>query len=144
MVSLIFPPVEQDLPHNNAQPESQVKTDSESSSSAEVLAAKLPDPPTADPRLEGQPETKRKKVNSEDLESTVELQPEDYRSRSDYRSEDDWEEVDKTEGGPTERLDDEPIEIDRASAADVHSVQSSGIIERDDPQIAVNMLTKDW
>lgn len=81
----------------------------------------------------------------------------------DERSEDEWEEVNRSEdeGDKFERLrrsevidkseetDDEPVEVDRASsAADVHSVQSSGILGMDGSHeyrsVGGNMLEKDW
>jgi len=79
----------------------------------------------------------------------------------DERSEDEWEEVNRSEdeGDKFERLrrseierseetDDEPVEVDRASsAADVHSVQSSGILGMDgshEYRSVGNMLEKDW
>lgn len=54
--------------------------------------------------------------------------------------------MDKSEGGPIERLDDEPVEVAKApTAADVQSVQSSGIIDFDEPASAESsMLVKDW
>lgn len=91
-----------------------------------------------DPVLDGEPEAKKQKVDSEDLGNSI-------VTMTDERSEDDWEEVDRFEGGPTERLDDEPVEIGRApSAADVHSVQSSGILGADETRLASSLLEKDW
>lgn len=70
-----------------------------------------------------QPEAKKQKFNPGDL----------GQSRSGDKSEDDWEEVDRSEGGPVENLDDEPVEVDKGpSPADVQSVQSSGIIDSDE------------
>ncbi|KAB8259118.1 hypothetical protein BDV32DRAFT_124577 [Aspergillus pseudonomiae] len=138
MIPSIFPPVEQDLPSDNIpKTESQSIADGESSPSLDLLAAKLPDPPTVDPTLDGQPGSKKQKINASDEQSSS-IQTED-------KSEDDWEEVDKSEDGRTERLDDEPIEVDRPpSAADVQSVQSSGIIDMTDSQSTGSLLGKDW
>lgn len=86
----------------------------------------------------GEPEAKRQKVDPDDLGNSI-------TTTTGEKSEDDWEEVDRSEGGPSEKLDDEPVEVDRApSAADVHSVQSSGILEADEHRLASNMLEKDW
>lgn len=65
-------------------------------------------------------------------------------SRTEEKSEDDWEHIDDSEGGHIEGLDDEPVEVDKApSAADVQSVQSSGIIDTDESS-GENSLVKDW
>lgn len=143
--SLIFPPVEQDLPHHITHSEVPTETTAESSPTPEMLAAKLPDPPTADPALEGQNTNKKQKLNADDIKSSAAAKAEGVQSRVDDKSEDDWEKVDKSEGGPAERLDDEPVEIERApSVADVQSVQSSGIIEEDVSHPVENYLVKDW
>ncbi|KAB8230435.1 hypothetical protein BDV23DRAFT_156473 [Aspergillus alliaceus] len=133
-----FPPVEQDIPSSSGQKvESQSTADGESSPSLDLLAAKLPDPPTVDPTLDGQPGGKKQKVNTTDGQSN--------KFHTEDRSEDDWEEVDKSEDGRTERLDDEPVEVNRPpSAADVQSVQSSGIIDMTDSQSTGSLLGKDW
>ncbi|EYE91590.1 macro domain-containing protein [Aspergillus ruber CBS 135680] len=149
-----FPPTEQDLPQSSTQQNSQ-KADGEFSPSPEILAAKLPDPPTEDPNLDGQSQAKRQKLDSDELgNSSITM--------IDERSEDEWEEVNRSEdeGDKFERLrssevidkseetDDEPVEVDRASsAADVHSVQSSGILGMDgshEYRPVGNMLEKDW
>lgn len=144
-IPLIFPPVEQDLPHHITHSEVPTETTAESSPTPEMLAAKLPDPPTADPALEGQHTNKKQKLNADDLKSSAAAKAEGVQSRVDDKSEDDWEKVDKSEGGPAERLDDEPVEIERApSVADVQSVQSSGIIEEDVSHPVENYLVKDW
>ncbi|OJJ36519.1 hypothetical protein ASPWEDRAFT_108947 [Aspergillus wentii DTO 134E9] len=136
LIPKFFPPTEQDLPHASASQKSE-ESDGESSPSPEVLAAKLPDPPTVDPALDGQPNAKKQKIQTENLEQSIKTETE--------KSEDDWEEVDKSEGSPIERLDDEPVEVDKApSAADVQSVQSSGIIDMDESQSAESLLGKDW
>lgn len=130
--SKLFPPTEQDSSTLSKA------DDGEFSPSPEILAAKLPDPPTVDPNLDGQPEAKKQKFNSEDLGHNI-------TTTTDEKSEDDWEEVDKSEGVSTELLDDDPVEVDRASsAADVHSVQSSGILSTDGVRSVDNMLLKDW
>ncbi|KAE8351347.1 hypothetical protein BDV28DRAFT_21833 [Aspergillus coremiiformis] len=133
----IFPPVEQDIPSSASQKaNSQPTADGVSSPSLDLLAAKLPDPPTVDPTLDGQPESKKQKVNPSDGQSS--------KVFIEDKSEDDWEEVDKSEDGRTERLDDEPVEVDRpSSAADVQSVQSSGIIDMTDSQSTGSLLGKD-
>lgn len=115
--------------------QSQSQSDSESSPPPEILA--LPDPPTAEPTLRqpGQPEAKKQKVNRADSEQS---------HKTGEKSEDDWEEVDRSEGGPVESLDEEPVEVGKSSAADVHSVQSSGIIDSNESTTADNLLLKDW
>ncbi|PYH97390.1 hypothetical protein BO71DRAFT_396219 [Aspergillus ellipticus CBS 707.79] len=61
------------------------------------------------------------------------------------KSDDDWEEVDKSEDGRTERLEDEPVEVDRpSSATDVQSIQSSGIIDMDGSHMSDSLMAKDW
>lgn len=92
--------------------------------------------------LDGQPEAKKQKVNADETETLHHV----IISKDDLRSEDDWEEVDKSEGGPIERLDDEPVEVAKAStAADVQSVQSSSIIDFDEPaSTESSMLVKNW
>lgn len=91
-----------------------------------------------DPTLGGEPEAKRQKFDPDDLGNSI-------TTTTGEKSEDDWEEVDRAEGGPAERLEDEPVEVDHApSAADVHSVQSSGILGADEHRLASNMLEKDW
>ncbi|KAF7589419.1 hypothetical protein BBP40_004323 [Aspergillus hancockii] len=135
----IFPPVELDLPCGSAKEvDAQPTADGESSPSLEILAAKLPDPPTVDPTLDGQPGSKKQKVNTERVVQNSKIHTED-------KSEDDWEEVDKSEDGRIERLDDEPVEIDRPpSVTDVQSVQSSGIIDMSDSHSTGSLLGKDW
>ncbi|GKZ39113.1 hypothetical protein AbraIFM66950_011898 [Aspergillus brasiliensis] len=138
---LFFPPEDQGVPSASSDREPQLESDGESSKSAEMLAAKLPDPPTVDPALNGEPETKKQKVNADETERSGRSYMEDFSIRSD----DDWEEVDKSEDGRTEKLDDEPVEVDRPpSATDVQSVQSSGIIEMDGSNVSDNALAKDW
>jgi hypothetical protein len=103
-----------------------------------MLAAKLPDPPTVEPALDGQPGSKKQKVNTDGVVQNSKIHTED-------KSEDDWEEVDKSEDGRTEGLDDEPVEIDRPpSVTDVQSVQSSGIIDMADSNSTESLLGKDW
>jgi O-acetyl-ADP-ribose deacetylase len=115
-----FPPAEQNL---SFRTKSQTKPDveGESSSSPETLVARLPDPPTAEPVLKGQPEAKKQKVGADDT-----LLP--SKSVDDLKSEDDWEEVEKDDVSPVEQIDDDPVEVDKApSTADVRSVHSSGV-----------------
>ncbi|RAH49244.1 macro domain-containing protein [Aspergillus brunneoviolaceus CBS 621.78] len=152
LVPLFFPPEDQDVPSNgipHEQSESQpTSTDGESLLSSEVLAAKLPDAPTMEPGLDGQPETKKQRVNETATTQRGKRYIEDFSIKSD----DDWEEVDKSEDGRTERLDDDPVEVDRPpSATDVQSVQSSGIIDMDGSQSSSDgilskdsLMTKDW
>ncbi|PYH48681.1 LRP16 family protein [Aspergillus saccharolyticus JOP 1030-1] len=145
LVPLIFPPEDQEVPSTTdggiEQTESQpASTDGESLPSSAILAAKLPDAPTMEPGLDGQPETKKQRVNETGTEQRGKSHIEDFSIRSD----DDWEEVDKSEDGRTERLDDDPVEVDRPpSATDVQSVQSSGIIEMDGSQSSDGILSKD-
>lgn len=88
--------------------------------------------------VDGQPEAKKQKVQSEDLAQSA-------TSKTGDKSEDDWEEVDRAEGGPSERLEDEPVEVAQGpSAADVRSVQSSGILDEPVNHASENMLAKDW
>ncbi|KAJ0423670.1 hypothetical protein BJY00DRAFT_42304 [Aspergillus carlsbadensis] len=118
LVPIFFPPVEGSQDAGNGH-------SSKGSPSPEVLAATLPDPPTVEPRLEGQPESKKLKVASDAGTQTthVPVFPDD-------KSEDEWEKVNESEAGRTETLDEDPVEIDRpSSATDVQSVQSSGIID---------------
>ena len=106
-----------------------------------MLAAKLPDPPTVDPSLDGEPETKKQKVDADHADQSSKSYFEDFSIKSD----DDWEEVDKSEDGRTEKLDDEPVQVDSPSSEnDVQSVQSSGIIEMDDSHMSESLLAKDW
>ncbi|OAX82820.1 hypothetical protein ACJ72_02824 [Emergomyces africanus] len=121
-----FPPTERDL---STEIEQALEEPSYPSSSPATLAASLPDPPTSEPTLEGQPGAKKPKVANEVSGS----RPLD---REGERSEDDWEKVDQAEVTNTvaERLDDEPVELDDApTSADVQSVVSStaDIKERD-------------
>lgn len=129
------------MPRPSGQESSpQAQDDGESSPSPELLAAKLPDPPTVDPALEGQPEAKKFKVDTAHKGKS-----EDIIMKSDERSEDDWEEVSQTDDGRTEKLDDEPVEVGRPpSAADVQSVQSSGIIDSTESHSSGSLLEKDW
>ncbi|THD00230.1 hypothetical protein EYZ11_000280 [Aspergillus tanneri] len=141
-IPLFFPPVDQDLPSPSSQETNpQAQADGESSPSPELLAAKLPDPPTVDPVFEGQPEAKKMKINIGHVGRTTG----DAQTKSDDKSEDDWEEVNQSEDGRTERLDDDPVEVDRPpSATDVQSVQSSGIIERVESHSTESSVGKDW
>ncbi|KAL2855283.1 hypothetical protein BJY01DRAFT_9800 [Aspergillus pseudoustus] len=118
LVPIFFPPVDEYQDPGNGDA-------SKESSSPEDLAATLPDPPTVEPRLEGQPESKKLKVASDAGTQTTHVP-----TFSEDKSEDEWEEVNKSEAGRTETLDEDPVEIDRpSSATDVQSVQSSGIID---------------
>ncbi|KAL2818908.1 hypothetical protein BJX63DRAFT_428980 [Aspergillus granulosus] len=118
LVPIFFPPVDESQYAGNGD-------SSKGSPSSEVLAATLPDPPTVEPRREGQPESKKLKLASDAGTQTTHVP-----AFSEDKSEDEWEEVNKFEAGQTETLDDDPVEIDRpSSATDVQSVQSSGIID---------------
>jgi hypothetical protein len=78
-----------------------------------------------EPRLEGQPESKKLKVASDAGTQTTHVP-----AFSEDKSEDEWEKVNESEAGRTETLDEDPVEIDRpSSATDVQSVQSSGTID---------------
>ncbi|KAL3466219.1 hypothetical protein BJX64DRAFT_23689 [Aspergillus heterothallicus] len=118
LVPVFFPPVDESQHAVNGDAGKE-------SSSPEILAAALPDPPTVEPRLEGQPESKKLKVASDAGTQTTHVP-----AFSEDKSEDEWEKVNESEAGRTETLDEDPVEIDRpSSATDVHSVQSSGIID---------------
>ncbi|RAK98216.1 macro domain-containing protein [Aspergillus ibericus CBS 121593] len=140
---LFFPPEDQ-VPSASSDLGPQSESDGESSKSAEILAAKLPDPPTVDPALDGQPETKKQKVNTGHTDQSSKSYFEDFSIKSD----DDWEEVDGSEDGRTEKLDDEPVQVDSPSSENdvqsVQSVQSSGIIEMDGSHMSDSLLAKDW
>ncbi|KKZ61159.1 hypothetical protein EMCG_04208 [[Emmonsia] crescens] len=113
-----FPPTEQDLPTETEQTSEEP---SHPSSSPATLAASLPDPPTSEPTLEGQPDAKKPKFGT-DVSGSRTL------DKDGEKSEDDWEKVDQAEATNTtaERLDDEPVELDDApTSADVQSVVSS-------------------
>jgi len=118
-----FPPTEQVPPASSKDVETAPETETESSSDPPTLAATLPDPPSSEPTVEGERDSKKLKVASGGSKNRV-------TGKEDERSEDDWEEVDKAEGsaanGPPEKLDDEPVEVDSApTPADVQSVESS-------------------
>ncbi|PGH18353.1 hypothetical protein AJ79_00419 [Helicocarpus griseus UAMH5409] len=113
-----FPPTEKDLStetdHDSEQP-------SHPSSSPATLAATLPDPPTSEPTFEGQPDAKKAKIEAGVSGSRT-------LDKDGEKSEDDWEKVDQADAAnaATERLDDEPVELDAApTSADVQSVVSS-------------------
>ncbi|PLB53382.1 protein LRP16 [Aspergillus steynii IBT 23096] len=141
-IPLFFPPVDQDVPRSSDQEtDPQAQDDGESSPSPELLAARLPDPPTVDPALEGQPDAKRFKADT----GHKGRPSGDISMKSDERSEDDWEEVSQIDDGRTERLDDEPVEVGRPpSAGDVQSVQSSGIIDSTESHSSESLIGKDW
>ncbi|PWY92115.1 LRP16 family protein [Aspergillus heteromorphus CBS 117.55] len=141
LTPLFFPREDQDPSIDSDDAESQPESDGESLKSAEILAAKLPDPPTVDPALNGEPDTKKQKVDIDQNEPSGKSNMEDFSIKSD----DDWEEVDKSEDGRTEKLEDEPVEVDRpSSATDVQSIQSSGIIDMDGSHMSDSLLAKDW
>ncbi|KAL2861160.1 macro domain-containing protein [Aspergillus lucknowensis] len=123
LVPIFFPPVD--------EPQATGNEDSHKESpSPDVLAASLPNPPTVEPKLEGQPESKKLKVSSPDVGRDASTQTAYVSAVSEEKSEDEWEEVNKPDTGRTETLDDDPVEIGRpSSATDVQSVQSSGIID---------------
>ncbi|KAL4931053.1 macro domain-containing protein [Aspergillus undulatus] len=118
LIPLYFPPSDQSNTDDG---------DVQSTPSPDILAASLPDPPTAEPKFEGQPESKKQKIsppNGRDAETQTTRIP-----ATELKSEDEWEEVNKSEADRT-ALDDDPVEIDRpSSAADVQSMQSSGTID---------------
>ncbi|KAL6239990.1 hypothetical protein BDW75DRAFT_235824 [Aspergillus navahoensis] len=136
-IPLFFPPVEHS---QEAGANAEADADNEASrsispSSPNVLAASLPDPPTAEPTLEGQPESKKKKLSAQPSDADPDDRPLYINELSDLRSEDEWDAIEAAEARPgqftyTEALDAEPVEIDRPSSTiDVQSVQSSGIID---------------
>lgn len=106
----------------------------------------MPDPPPGDPVLYGQPEAKKQKtIKPDDIGQSFTI----LHNRPEDKSEDDWEEVDGSEGGPPsiERLDDEPVQVDKVpSAVDVQSVQSSSSVAdlEDEFRSPDNFLGKDW
>ncbi|PGH09449.1 hypothetical protein GX51_00554 [Blastomyces parvus] len=113
-----FPPTEQDL---STEPKQTREEPSHPSSSPATLAASLPDAPTTEPTLEGQPDAKKPRVGA-DVSGSRAL------DKDGERSEDDWEKVEQADVTNTsaERLDDEPVELDDApTSADVQSVVSS-------------------
>ncbi|KAL2834870.1 hypothetical protein BDW59DRAFT_136739 [Aspergillus cavernicola] len=122
LIPLFFPPEEQ--PRNTDHGELHRE-----SVSPAILAASLPDPPTVEPSLEGQPESKKQRLDAPEVGCDAGTQTH-VLTVSEEKSEDEWEEVKKSEAGRTETLDDDPIEVDfPSSATDVQSVQSSGIID---------------
>lgn len=101
--SMHFPPIEEDTPEESKP---------EASHSAEALAATLPDAPTSDPNVPGEPAAKKAKI--------------DEKAEAE-KSEDDWEKVDKVD---SEKLDDEPVKVGKGSTAtDVESVSSAADLE---------------
>lgn len=137
-----FPPTPQDLPQSSTADESQQKPSGESPPSSEILAANLPDPPATDPssELDGQSAAKKQKTNNSDDHGPNRGLEESFASvhGTEARSEDGWEDVD----GSIERLDDDPVEVDKEpSIADVQSVRSSSV---DDVHSVDNLLEKDW
>ncbi|KAL5049257.1 hypothetical protein BDW71DRAFT_205004 [Aspergillus fruticulosus] len=130
-IPLFFPPVEHS---QDADADNEAAHDV-SPSSPSVLAASLPDPPTAEPTLEGQPESKKQKLNAQPSDADPDDRLLYINEHSDLRSEDEWDAIEAAEARTgrftyTEALDAEPVEIDRpSSTTDVQSVQSSGIID---------------
>ncbi|RDW86909.1 macro domain-containing protein [Aspergillus mulundensis] len=125
-IPLFFPPTEQ------PQDTEAGKEDAQGiSRSPAALAASLPDAPTAEPKMEGQPESKKQKTNAPYLEKEHDARP-SYVS-SELRSEDEWDAIEEAEARNAryaESLEADPVEIDRPSSpTDVQSVQSSGIID---------------
>ncbi|EER24676.1 hypothetical protein D8B26_004968 [Coccidioides posadasii str. Silveira] len=112
LIPQYFPPTQSDIP----QPPAKEKTPTaeENAPPSPGLAAKLPDAPTSDPVNPREPDIKKPKLEP-DLD------------REEDKSEDDWEKVDQCEGiASIEKLDDDPVEVDKApTAADVQSVVSS-------------------
>ncbi|PLB33193.1 macro domain-containing protein [Aspergillus candidus] len=142
-IPYFFPPENQNA--SEASGQTGMKDTSESSPSPELLAAKLPDAPTVDPASDDLPERKKQKVNADDPGQSTNVQSDHILPRSDERSEDDWEEVDKSEDGRTERLEDEPVQVDGPpSPTDVQSVQSSGIIDMDGSHSTEGSFAKDF
>ncbi|KAL3482255.1 hypothetical protein BJX99DRAFT_217648 [Aspergillus californicus] len=123
LIPLFFPPEEQS--QNKGKEDRRAEAPSPT-----VLAASLPDPPTVEPTLEGQPESKKQRLETLLAGHDSGTQTAHAPLPSEEKSEDEWEEVNKFEAGRTETLEDDPVEIDRPSSAnDVQSVQSSGIID---------------
>ncbi|EEP75347.1 protein LRP16 [Uncinocarpus reesii 1704] len=118
LIPQYFPPTQSDVPQSPTEEETPAVEDSDPPSAN--LAAQLPDAPTTEPIPQGGPEIKKPKLESVVAESRT-------LDRDDEKSEDDWEKVDQSEGiTPIEKLDDDPVEVDKApTAADVQSVVSS-------------------
>ncbi|KMU75871.1 ymdB [Coccidioides immitis RMSCC 3703] len=112
LIPQYFPPTQSDIPQPPAKEETP--TVEENAPPSPGLAAKLPDAPTSDPVNPREPDIKKPKLEP-DLD------------REEDKSEDDWEKVDQCEGiASIEKLDDDPVEVDKApTAADVQSVVSS-------------------
>lgn len=113
-----FPPTDQDVPsHPEPQDSPEQETEPQPQHSPEVLAAKLSDAPTSDPAEPTHPTPKKQKLDSDDTSNNK------NSDREEEKSEDDWEKVDQP---AVEKLDDEPVQVDKApTPADVHSVVSS-------------------
>ncbi|KGY14946.1 hypothetical protein PABG_12226 [Paracoccidioides brasiliensis Pb03] len=113
-----FPPTDQDL---SMATEEATAAPLPPSSSPATLAATLPDPPTSELTLEGQPDAKKAEVSSDDSSGR-------FLDKVDDKNEDDWDKVDQDDITNTavERLDEEPVELDDPpSSAEVQSVVSS-------------------
>lgn len=118
-----FPPTEQVHPSSSKEVDQAPETEAEVSSDPPTLATNLPDPPSSEPIAEGQRNTNKSKATSEGPKNRPAV-------KDDEKSEDGWEQVDRAEGSaanaPSEKLDDEPVEVDSApTPADVQSVESS-------------------
>ncbi|KAL5336117.1 hypothetical protein BJX70DRAFT_291475 [Aspergillus crustosus] len=141
LVPLYFPPAEQPQTTENGK----TRGESPTPASPAVLAASLPDPPTAEPTLEGQPDSKKQKISEPEIDRDAGHQTSRAPAVSEEKSEDEWEQVHKSEAGRPDTLEDDPVEIDRpSSVTDVQSVQSSGIIDdMTHSQSTDDLLTKD-
>ncbi|KAL4907929.1 hypothetical protein BDW74DRAFT_113822 [Aspergillus multicolor] len=125
-IPLFFPPTEQPQDAKAGQEDAQ-----DISRSPAAIAASLPDAPTTEPKMEGQPNSKKQKTKISKYE-----EEHDARLKyvtSELKSEDEWDTIELAEASNAryaEPLEADPVEIDRPSSpADVQSVQSSGIID---------------
>ncbi|WEW59124.1 hypothetical protein PRK78_004593 [Emydomyces testavorans] len=121
LIPLYFPPTPFDTPQSPAKEHTPTAPDNPVSQSPDLLAAKLPDAPTSDPLAQGEPNVKKPKLASRTADNR-------NPDREEEKSEDDWEKIEQPERiiTPAEKLDDDPVEVDKApTAADVQSVVSS-------------------
>lgn len=133
---LYFPFVEQQDAGN--------EDSSKASASPGELAASLPDAPTEEPKVQGQPDSKKLKVNSLDTDGSDAGSKLDSGPPADSKSEDEWEDIKAVHGGPIESLHDDPVEVDRpSSATDVQSLHSSGLDDMVHSQSTDGFLGKD-
>ncbi|KAI1937865.1 hypothetical protein LOZ12_005681 [Ophidiomyces ophidiicola] len=121
MLPRYFPPVKPDQHQSPPIEGNRTVADTQPLQSSDLLAARLPNAPTSDPVAQSPQSTLIICDPEVAISETRTL------DRDDDKSEDDWEKVDQPEGiTPTEKLDDDPVEVDKGpTAADVQSVVSS-------------------